>query len=93
MKSLRDLLNRKQVRPLALDDQAVFFVFRKVIEEEFGQVGMEKFTPDYFSGKTIFIKSASSVWASELFMNKNKIIRKMNAELGKGSIENLKHKI
>jgi hypothetical protein len=94
MKSLKDLLNRKKsIRPSALDDQAVFFVFRRVIQDEFGQVGLEKFMPDYFSGKTVFIKSTSSIWASELFLNKNKIIRKMNAELGEGSIENIRHKI
>jgi len=93
MKSLRDLLNKKRaIRPLALDDQTVFFVFRRVIQEEFGKVGLEKFTPDYFSGRTLFIKSVSSVWASELFTNRNKIIRKMNKELGEGSIENIKHK-
>lgn len=93
MKSLKNYLSKKNIfQTKALDDQTAFFVFRKVIKEEFGNVGVEKLIPDFFKDKTVFIKSESSAWASELWLNKDRVIRKMNNELGKGSIEKIKMK-
>jgi len=93
MKSLRDLINKKKtVGPLNLDDQTVFYVFRKVVKEEFGNVGVEKFTADYFGNKILHIKSTSSAWASELWLNKDKIVYLMNKELGEGSVRAIKLK-
>lgn len=93
MKSLKDLLDKKKtIGPLNLDDQTVFYVFRKVIKEEFGNVGIEKFQPDYFGNKILHIKSTSSAWASELWLNRNVIVKKMNEELGEGSVKMIKMK-
>lgn len=97
MKSLKNLLSKKLPERMAnkkavLDDKTVFFVFKKVIQEEFGNLGIESFQADYFSGKTIFIKCKSSNWASELWLNKNKIIRKINKELGESIITDIKSK-
>lgn len=75
-----------------LDDQTVFYVFRKVIKEEFGNVGIEKLIPDYYNNKTIFVKSDSSAWKAEIWLQRDRIVRKMNAELGEGSIERIKVK-
>lgn len=79
-------------KKMALDDKTVFFVFKKVVREEFGNLGIENFMPDYFSGHTIFIKCQSSNWASELWLNKNKIVRKINKELGEDIITDIKSK-
>ena len=76
----------------ALDDQTVFFVFKKVIKEEFGNVGAANFQPDYFDGHKIFIKCQSSNWASELWLNRGKIIRQLNQELGGEAIRDIKIK-
>lgn len=97
MKSLKNLLTKKfpgkgKIKKAALDDQTVFYVFKKVIQSEFGNLGMENFQPNYFSGKTIFIRCQSSAWASELWLNKSKIIRLINKELGENSIEEIKTK-
>lgn len=75
-----------------MDDKTVFYIFRKIIQEEFGKVGTEKLIPDYFSRQTLFVKSESSNWKSELWLNKEKIIRKINAELGAGAVEKIKIK-
>ncbi len=93
MKSIGKLLNKKLKqlqRPANLDDKTVFYVFKKVIQEEFGNIGAEKFRPEYFGNKVLAIKSDSSAWASELWLNKGKIIRKLNKELGEGSVEKIK---
>jgi len=97
MKSLQNLLKKKfpggnSQQKMVLDDKTVFFVFKKVVREEFGNLGIENFQPDYFSGHTIFIKCQSSNWASELWLNKNKIIRKINKELGEDIITDIKSK-
>lgn len=93
MQILKNYLVKKNIfQPKILDDQTVFYVFRKVIKDEFGNVGIEKLIPDYYNNKTIFIKSDSSAWASEMWLQKDRIVRKMNAELGEGSIEKIKVK-
>ncbi len=65
-------------------------MFNSVIKEEFGSIGFGKFQPDFYKNKTIFIKSTSSVWANELFLNKRKIIRKINNKLGRENIKYIK---
>lgn len=91
MKSLKDLL-KKQVakRKLAVDDKDIFYIFQKVIKEEFGNVGAAKFTARHFSNKTIFIQTESSSWASELWLNKKKITEKINKELGENMVSGIK---
>ena len=93
MKTLKSLLEKKakRISPV-LDDKTIFFMFKKVLEEEFGRVGAAKFTPDFFKNKTIFVKSESSLWASELFLNKNKIIKGINKELGEETVKYIKLK-
>jgi len=93
MKLIRNYLSKKNIfQPKALDDQTVFYVFRKVIKDEFGNVGIENLIPDYYNNKTIFVKSDSSVWKSEIWLNRERIVRKMNVELGAGTIEKIKVK-
>ena len=93
MKSLKDLLNKKKtIGPLNLDDQTVFYVFRKVITEEFGNVGAVKLAADFFKNKTLFVKSESSVWLNELWTNRGKVMKKMNGELGEDAVRNIKTK-
>jgi hypothetical protein len=93
MKILKNYLAKKNIfQKRTLDDQTIFYVFKKVIKEEFGNVGAEKLIPDYYKNKVLFIKSESSTWASELWTNKARIVRKLNAELGEGSIDGIKVK-
>ena len=77
---------------MSFTDKDIFCVFSRVIKEEYGNMGEAQFKADFFKNKTIFIKSASSVWASELWMNKNKIIRKINKELGDEGVKEIKMK-
>jgi hypothetical protein len=93
MKSLKNLLEKhKQVAKHSFDDKDVFYVFQRVIREEYGNYGSEKLKADFFKNKTVFVKSDSSNFASELWMNRQKIIRKMNEELGAGAVMEIKVK-
>lgn len=93
MKSLGSLLNkRKNKKNLALTDKDIFYIFNRIIREEFGNVGATRLQPDFFKGGTIFVKPTSSAWASELFSNRNTIIKKINKELGEKEILEIKLK-
>ena len=93
MKSLSNLLSkRKQKIKTALNDKDVFYIFGKVIREEFGNLGAGNLRADFFKNRTIFVKSSSSVWAGELWNNRSRIVRKINAELGEGEIAGIKIK-
>jgi hypothetical protein len=94
MQSLQKLLKKKRSvkRVPILDEKTIFFVFRKIIQKKFGEIGKEKLIPDFFSKKTIFIKSQSPAWAAELWLNKAMIIREMNKDLGEGTLEKIKIK-
>lgn len=93
MKSLKNLLQkRKQEIKASFSDKDVFYVFSRVIKEEYGNYGAEKLKADFFKNKTVFVKSESSNFASELWMNRQKVIRKMNEELGNDAVREIKIK-
>ena len=93
MQSLKTFLDKKNIkRKIVLDDKTVFYLFKKIIKEEFGNIGLEKLIPDYFANSTLHIKSQSSAWSSELELQKAKIMRKINKEIGSEQIRNIKIK-
>lgn len=93
MKSLKNILEkRKDLKKIIFDNKDVFYTFNKIIKKEFGEVGAGKFQPDYFGRKVLAVKCSSPTWASELWMNKEKIIRLMNEELGEGAVEKIRTK-
>ena len=92
MRALKDLLDKKRRRVTNISDKDVFYVFKKVIKEEYGNAGLEKIIPDFFQGQTIFIRGESSVWTAEIFSNRKGLIRKINQELGDEIIKEIKFK-
>ena len=95
MKTLGSLLHKKYRSNLSnkktdIDDKTIFFVFKKILQTEYGNVGSGKFSADYFSKKTLHIKTKNSAWAAELWINRGKLIKKINLELGGEYIERLR---
>jgi predicted nucleic acid-binding Zn ribbon protein len=93
MKSLEILLQKRKtsVRK-SFSEKDVFYVFNRVIQEEFGNVGAEKFQASFWKNGLIFIRSESSAWANELQSNRSKIVRKINEKLGEGAVKGIKLK-
>lgn len=85
-------IKNTELNSAQVDDKTVFFVFYKVIQEEFGSRGRENFKADYFANKKLFIKSKSSAWASQLWLEKERIARRINEELGGECVRELKAK-
>lgn len=97
MKSLKNLLDKKIgakkiAKSFTLDNKDVFYIFNRIIKEEFGNMGAGKLKPDYFGKKILHVKAESPTWASELWLNKKELIRKMNKEFGQEIITDIKTK-
>ncbi len=93
MKKLGDMLNSKKERKQAsLDDKSIFYFFNKIIEKEYGNKGLGNLSPNFLKRKTLFVKAKSSVWANELWLNKEEIIEKINKEIGSAEIKEIKIK-
>lgn len=95
IKSFKNLIGdgkKYLAKKTAPDKEAVFYVFKEVIREYFGKTGLEKLIPDYFSDGNIFIRAQNSVWASELWMNRREIIRKINKKIGENFVKEIRMK-
>lgn len=90
MKDLKQLLKKRTIgAKVALDEKSVFFVFSKVIKEEYGKQGAEHIRPKLLKDKKIFVESDSSAWGSEIWLNKAYIISKVNQEIGSEEITDI----
>ncbi len=92
MKTLGSFINKKSLesrRTVVIDQQSVFYVFQLVIKEEYGRQGGENITPVFFKEKKIFIKATGSTWASEIWLNRGRIVKKVNDQLGGEEIVDL----
>lgn len=93
MKSLGSLLEkRKSFAKKAFSEKDVFYIFSRVMREEYGNVGAAKLQADFFKNGIIFVRSESSVWANELWLNRGEIVKKMNEKLGEGVVKGIKTK-
>lgn len=83
MKTLGSFISKKTLtKSRIIDQQTVFYVFQLIIKEEYGRQGAENITPVFFKDKKIFIKASGSTWASEIWLQRGKIVARVNRELG-----------
>jgi hypothetical protein len=92
MKTLKDLLSKKKTRLTNLSDKDIFYIFRRIIKEEYGNVGACNLQPDFFKSGTVFVRGVSSAWTAEIFSNRSFIIRKINDVLGAGVVREIRFK-
>jgi len=90
MKRIGQFFKNKGFKKTVLDEKTVFYIFSKVIQEEFGKRGAANLRPDFYKNGKIFVKTESSNWASELWLNRGKIIRGINKELGTEEVKEIK---
>lgn len=95
MKSLLSLINKnflEKKKAQTWDEKSIFFAFERIIKEEFGSHGAKNLTATYLKNKKLFVESKSSVWTSELNLNKEEIKNRINKELGSVEIWEIKIK-
>ena len=90
MKKIGSLLDKNKFsRKIAMDQESVFYIFKIVIKEEYGKQGAENIKPVFFQNKKIFVKAIGSNWASEIWLQRKKIVKKINDQLGGDEIVDL----
>lgn len=86
MKKLGQLIKKNPIklhsRPAAIDEQSVYFIFQSVIREEYGKQGAGQVTPHFLKDKKLFVRTGSSNWANEIWLNREYLVKKMNREIG-----------
>ena len=92
MKKINQLLKHRDRKITVLDEKTVFYIFKKVIKQEYGNKGEENLKPDFYKSGKLFIKTQGSSWASEIWINRQDIIKKMNQELNTEEIKEIKVK-
>ncbi len=64
-----------------LDEQTVFFVFKKIFKELYGLKGEENIEPLKVAGRILYLKPRTSLWANEILLQKQDLIRRTNDTL------------
>lgn len=98
MKNIGQWLSKKNIEPEKAehkkywDEKSIFYAFQRVIKEEYGAQGIKNFQPDFWKNGRLFVRTESSVWASELQLKREEIRAKMNKELGTDEVREIKLK-
>ncbi len=95
MKDLQSLLNKRfldKKKSKYIDDKTIFHIFSKIIKEEYGNQGVKNIIPEYYNKNIIFITFKQSLWAQEIWLNKQKIISKVNDNIGNKILYDIKVK-
>lgn len=83
---------RRLKRKEAPDKEIIFCLFKELIQEYFGRIGLSKVFPTNFSEKVLFVGAYNPIWLSELQANKEKIISELNKNLGGIFVKEIKIK-
>lgn len=90
MKDFRKLLEKKTLtKATGLDERSLFFIFERIIKEEYGKQGMLNIKPQYYRENKIYIKTNNENWANELSLGKSNLINRTNQEIGSGEIKDI----
>ena len=90
MKRIGNILRSKIIsKKTPIDEKSLFYIFKKIIREEYGNKGVENLKPEIFKNKKIFIKAMNSNWANEVWINRANLVKKINTEIGSDEITDI----
>lgn len=81
---------QERVARTIIDDQSVFYVFKKIVAKEYGARGEQYIEPRYYKNKKLFVAAKNSLWMSELQLNRDHFMQAINQELGADAITEIK---
>lgn len=92
MRSLKDFIGKRNnsVQATPIDDKTVFFLFRKIIREEYGTRGSAELEPVAFSDGVLSIKANNPLYSSELWVRREMIRERMNTALEQDAVLELR---
>lgn len=73
-----------------IDEKTIFSVFNTIVYGEYGMRGQENIDPRFYKEKKLFLGFRSSLWASEIWLNRKNLIEKTNSMLGLEVIREIK---
>lgn len=73
-----------------VDEKTVFFLFHKVIDEQYGRRGRMVIFPSKCDQKVLFVKVASPLWAQELLMERFTLCKLINESIGEEILQDIR---
>lgn len=93
MKSLGKFLKYKKIKKEGeLDKETVFYLFKKIVKKNYGDIGKREIIIDFYKKGIIFLKIQNSNWANEVWLNKKVLIDEINKKIGGDDIKDIKIK-
>ncbi|MEK9151703.1 MAG: DciA family protein [Patescibacteria group bacterium] len=90
MKTLKELLpTKRRSAPREFDEKMIFHIAKKAIVEEYGVRGGENIIPVFYKEKKLFLAPRSSLWASEILLQREHLARLMNDAIGTEEIKEI----
>jgi predicted nucleic acid-binding Zn ribbon protein len=97
MKTIKKLLSQKQKqfssqKEKEIDEKTIFHIARRVITEEYGKRGSENISPIFYKDKKLFLSPRSSLWASEIMLERTHLCKQINKTIGTEAVREIKIK-
>lgn len=91
MRTLKKLLTKKRLfAPQEIDDKTIFHIARRVIMEEYGRRGGENIIPVLYKEKKLFLSPRSSLWSSEILLQRAYFCQQINKLIGAEAVKEIK---
>ncbi len=91
MRTLKELLPKnRHAAPQAIDEKTIFYIAKRAIVEEYGTRGGENIIPVLYKEKKLYLAPRSSLWASEILLQKEHLAKRINAALGTEEVREIK---
>ena len=99
MKKLSDYLSlgggssgKRKENPtkMNIDEKTIFFLAEKILLSQYGVRGKENISPKFWKDGKLFLFSQNSLWAGEVWTNRESIRTKINQEIGEEIVSEIK---
>lgn len=90
MKAPRASVAEQGVKKVEVDDKTLFFLSEKVVEALYGTRGRENVTPRFFRNGKLYFSCHSPLWANELWMTRETFRERINREVGREIVKEIK---
>jgi predicted nucleic acid-binding Zn ribbon protein len=81
---------QQQPKTPVLDDRTVFYLFKKLVAQEYGSRGEHNIEARFYKNKKLFVAAKSSLWMSELQLNRQHFVDALNREFGTDAVREIK---
>jgi hypothetical protein len=90
MAAQRSVSDSAPRRRVVADEKTVFFLVEKGMAELYGVRGRENVSPRYWKNGKLFLSCRSPLWANELWITRESLRERINAELGYEGVKEIK---